>query len=82
MLVEKELDYCIKVLEYVRSRLTATNNIKDILNVSHFRDDFDGVATGRYLNLNCGHNNQYSTEEKMQLCSILAQACDNSNSFV
>lgn len=40
-----------------------------------------GVTIGRFLNLNCGHNNQYSLEEKMQLVNILTESCDYSNSF-
>ncbi len=40
-----------------------------------------GVTIGRFLNLTCGHNSQYSLEEKMQLVNILTEACDHSNSF-
>ena len=79
--VEKELDYCIRMLEYVMSRITAKHSLKNMLDVCHFRDNFEGVACGRYLNLNCGHNNQYSAEEKMQLCTILTEACDDSSNF-
>lgn len=39
------------------------------------------VTVGRFLNLTCGHNNQYSLEEQMELIEILNLACDHSNSF-
>lgn len=63
-------------------RISSKINLTNIQKLSHFHDSFDGVATGRFLNLNCGHNNQYSNEEKVQLCNILNEACDGSNSFV
>ena len=39
------------------------------------------IFSGRFLNLTCGHNNQYSLEEQMELIEILNLACDHSNSF-
>jgi len=79
--IEKELEYCIQMLEYILSRITAKTYVTRNLDITHFRETFEGVATGRYLNLNCGHNNQYSAEERLQLCAILTEACDSENFF-
>ena len=75
--MQHELDYILNMLVYVKDRISSKQTTVNALEIAHFKDTFDGFSTGRFLNLSCGHNNQYSFEEREQLRSILAEAVDN-----
>jgi len=75
--VEAELKYVIGMLEYIVSRLTSKESVAQA--ISQIRDggaenDQDIVSTGCFLNLNCGHNNQYSSEEREKLISLIRRS--------
>ena len=77
--VEAELKYVIGMLEYIVSRLTSKESVAQA--ISQIREgvenDPDTVSTGCYLNLNCGHNNQYSSEERQKLISLIRRSFGN-----
>jgi len=74
--VEAELKYVIGMLEYIVSRLTSKESVAT--SISQIREgvenDQDIVSTGCFLNLNCGHNNQYSSEEREKLISLIRRS--------
>jgi hypothetical protein len=74
--VENELEYIIGCLTYVVSRLTSKEN--GIASTNHRFDSNHGEdnSVGCFLNLHCGHNNHYSTEERDQLMSLIRRFCD------
>jgi len=74
--VQTEVYYCAKMLDYTMARMKAQSTVSSALNASHFRDTFDGFTTGLFINLTCGHNNQYSDGERQQLFSLLSEACE------
>jgi len=70
--IETEITYCIAVLEYILARASAPNVLADSLKVRHLSIDSEALlSTGCFLNLNCGHNNQYSAAEKECLWSLM-----------
>ena len=61
------------------ARITSKSNVTSATHACHFHRDndvYDGFSTGCFLNLGCGHNNQYSFEERKQLLSFLNEACE------
>jgi hypothetical protein len=63
----------VAVLHYIQSRLSAASTIEsaqDELRLNRYEDSGVGV----FLNLNCGHNNSFSNEEKEQLLFWLNRA--------
>lgn len=79
--VQTELHYCIKMLDYAMVRMKAQSTVSSALNASHFRDTFDGFTSGLFINLTCGHNNQYSAGERQHLLSLLNEACETGYSI-
>ena len=70
--VETEIIYCIAVLEYIVARASASNVVADSLKVRHLSIESEALlSTGCFLNLHCGHNNQYSAAEKESLWSLM-----------
>ncbi len=67
------------MLKYVKERIKSKQTATNALQVAHFKDTFDGFSTGRFLNLNCGHNNQFSFRERAELRSVLNEAIENEN---
>lgn len=64
------------MLEYIVSRLTSKESVATAM--GQIRDgvenDQDIVSTGYFLNLNCGHNNQYSSEEREKLLLLIRRS--------
>lgn len=70
--VEVELSYVIGMLEYVVQRLSSKENTAASLKRKRrYEDDSCSNSTGCFLNLNCGHNNQYSSEEREKLMTLI-----------
>jgi hypothetical protein len=65
------------MLVYIKKRITAEYSVKNALDGAHFREIIDEFSTGRFLNLHCGHNNQYSVQERRELTSILNEAIND-----
>jgi hypothetical protein len=64
--VEYEISFCIAVLEYVVARLS------DPVSVSSSKHSMDMKdPLGHFLTLRCGHNSQFSIEERINLTHIL-----------
>lgn len=66
----------IGMFEYIVQRITSTD-ITAASTAWHSRctDDHSAISTGRFLNLNCGHNNQFSSSEREELISLIRTAC-------
>lgn len=78
-LVDTELTYIIGMLEYIVSRLCSKENVTLSLRRRSGREDDQGViSTGYFLNLNCGHNNQYSSEEREKLMALIHRSFGDS----
>ena len=58
------------------ARITATKTMKDTLLSKELNRKTDGLSIGHFLNLSCGHNNQFSSEEKKELGDLLVLACE------
>ena len=72
--LESELGYCISVLEYIVARASAPSVVSDSLKVRHLSTESETtLSIGCFLNLNCGHNNQYSAAERECLWKLLQQ---------
>lgn len=67
-IVDHELRYCIGMFQYVMARLSAPQSVADFRRGIHFQDN-----VGHFLNLHCGHNNQFSAEEKLKLGKLLEE---------
>ena len=67
--IEHELAYCIGMLEYVATRLSSAVVVENSRQSLHLQG-----GNGRFLNLHCGHNAQFSTEELYKLSAILKEA--------
>lgn len=65
------------MFEYIKKRITSEHSVKNALDSAHFRELIDEFSTGRFLNLRCGHNNQYSVQERIELTSILNEALND-----
>lgn len=78
--IQHELEYSINTLRYIVDRLSDRDVVSKALRIAHFQDLQD-QSPGRFLNLTCGHNNQYSVEEKIQLLSILTEALEGGSSL-
>ncbi len=69
----------IGMLEYVVTRISSKENIALSLRRRNGCEDEDGVmSTGCFLNLKCGHNNQYSSEERQKLIALIRRALGDS----
>ena len=78
-IVEAELSYVIGTLEYIVAWITS----KEIMSLSLRRrnglsDEQGVISTGCFLNLHCGHNNQYSSEEREKLIALIRRSCGDS----
>ncbi len=70
------------MLQYLMNRISSKQTVTNALKVAHFQDDaVDRFSTGRFLNLSCGHNNQYSAAERIYLSGILTEALEHGNSM-
>jgi len=83
--VEAELNYVMGMLEYIISRLTCKENcalsLRRQRSSGHYEDDEHDkgvISTGLFLNLHCGHNNQYSSEEREKLIDLIRRLCGDS----
>ena len=73
--IETEVKYCMDVLEYIVARLTAKNMVSDSIKVRQLSFDSEALLrTGCFLNLTCGHNNQYSASERGRLFELMERA--------
>lgn len=81
-IVKRELEYCIKMFQYIQDRISSKQSVLNALQVAHFEDTFEDFSTGRFLNLHCGHNNQYSLSERAELTTILSEAMGSESSIV
>ena len=77
--VESELKYVIGMLEYIVSRLSSKDNVTLASRRRNGCEDEQGViSTGCFLNLHCGHNNQYSSDERKKLIALIHRMSNDS----
>jgi len=76
--VEAELAYIVGVLEYILARLTS-REVAAVSMIRRTQIDNRSVAAGCFLNLHCGHNNQYSEEEQEKLVELIQRFSKNSS---
>jgi len=75
--VETEIRYCISMMEYIVDRIASTQVVESSLNALHFRENAQGDDNGGeedvgfFFKLHCGHNNQFSVDERDYLRLIL-----------
>ena len=70
-----ELRYCLGMMEYVIARLSSPLVARESARVLRFVPSNEGgLLPGRFMDLNCGHNNQYSEGERNALKEILRLA--------
>lgn len=76
LIVEAEFAYVMGMLEYIIQRISSTDVTAA---ASAWRtkctDDNNSVSAGCFLNLHCGHNNQYSPRERDDLIYLINTAC-------
>jgi len=86
--VDRELHYIVGMLEYIISRLTCEESLTSSLRMRGTRrydrdDEHHGgakgvISSGIFLNLHCGHNNQYEAEERKKLIGLIRRFCGES----
>ena len=81
--VEAELVYVVGILEYIVARISS----KEVISLSRRRrngylDEQGVISTGCFLNLTCGHNNQYSSEERGKLIALIHRSCGENESII
>ena len=62
-------------------RISCKETVLESLKAAHFQDCPDGFCTGRFLNLSCGHNNQFSIEERISFAAILNEALESGHTI-
>lgn len=75
--VDAEFAYVMGMLEYIIQRISST----DVTAAASawrtkYPDDNNSVSAGCFLNLHCGHNNQYSPKERDDLICLIRTACE------
>jgi len=77
---QTELNYCIKMFEYLLERMKSQLTLSNALSACNFHDastfNGGGLTTGCFIDLHCGHNNQYSEGERRQLQILMTKACN------
>lgn len=68
---DHEIKYCLGVLEYIVGRLTSPQAVAAARQSLHFHDNL-----GCFLELHCGHNNQYSSLERQRFRELLTEALE------
>ncbi len=77
--VKSELDYVMGMLQYIVDRISSKEIIALSLRRRNGAEDENGtISTGCFLNLTCGHNNQYSSEERERLMKLIFKASGDS----
>lgn len=77
--VQSELSYVIGMLEYVVERISSTESMTLARRRRSGGEEERGfISSGCFLNLKCGHNNQYSHEERERLMHLIRRASGNS----
>eukprot|EP00536_Pseudo-nitzschia_multiseries_P013503 jgi/Psemu1/261464/estExt_Genewise1Plus.C_5790005 len=71
--VSHEIGYVMETLRYVMSRLSAPANVERSWKSRHFNSE-SPMAEGSFMNLHCGHNHQFSSEERNRLKAVLEEA--------
>ena len=67
-----EFQFVIGILQYALARLVAAPTV-DVANQSRRLQVLDG-GVGCFLNLHCGHNSAFETDEKAKLRALIEMA--------
>lgn len=73
-----EFQYILGVLVYIRDRLSAGPSVEAAQRCLALEPALSDPSSdgGRFLELHCGHNNPFSTQEREQLIAILNKSTD------
>lgn len=81
LLVSHEFQFVTAMLYYIQARVSSSVAIQEARDIRSLRN-VDKSNVGVFLNLNCGHNNSFSDDEKHHLNFWLTKALNNPNDFV
>lgn len=76
-----ELNFCVKMFEYVLNRMSSSQNIMNVMNIVKFEETYEDLSTGRFLNLECGHNNLFTVKERAEWASLLQECMESGNTI-
>jgi hypothetical protein len=71
--VSHEFQFVLGTLQYIHDRLSAAHSIEAARQLRELRSSSD-ASVGCFMNLHCGHNNQFSRDEKAELKALLDRA--------
>ena len=80
LVVSHEFQFVTEMLIYIQSRLSDPSTLKASLKSRYLQND--ASAVGSFLNLNCGHNNAFSTDERNKLQALLQVALEPTTGIV
>jgi hypothetical protein len=73
--IERELQYCLEILEYIKARVSSNQVLKSSWENMNFTCEGDSSSvTGSFFRLHCGHNNQFSSDEKEYFKFLLRES--------
>jgi hypothetical protein len=73
--IERELQYCLEILEYIKARISSNQVLKSSWENMNFTVEGDSSSvTGSFFRLHCGHNNQFSSDEKEYFKILLRES--------
>lgn len=67
--VKHEIHYTTGMLQYIVARLSSAPSVESSTKSMDLQD-----TLGAFMDLNCGHNNPFSHDEKRQLTELLIKA--------
>jgi hypothetical protein len=79
--VSHEFQFVTAMLYYIQARVSSSAAIQEALDVRSLKNVGESNV-GVFLNLNCGHNNSFSENEKHHLNFWLTKALNNQSELV
>ena len=76
-----EFQFVTAMLYYIQTRISSTAAIQEAQDTTSLKNVGDSNV-GVFLNLNCGHNNSFSDDEKQHLNFWLNKALNNQSDLV
>ena len=53
----------------------------NVMIIVKFEETFEDLSTGRFLNLECGHNNLFTVKERAEWASLLQECMESGNTI-
>ena len=80
-IVSHEFQFVTAMLYYIQARVSSSVVIQEAQDIQYLKNVGESNV-GVFLNLNCGHNNSFSDDEKHHLNSWLTRALNNQSELV